>query len=100
MSRQPCGPKPGQAERPERTELGPLRWPYVVFCRDEVTKVGEPAVCHAVDGKSWEYDGRRFLATDPVAGTRRTTPDVGIVPIGPWRHVPGCTCESCRLGDV
>jgi hypothetical protein len=88
-------------ERPDWPGLGPLRWPYLVFDREEVALSAVPAVCLTDDGLFWEYDGRRFLVTDADTGVWRA-PAVagGDVPSGPWRHVPCCTCESCRLGNV
>ena len=81
--------------------LGPLRWPYQAYSLGEVVLGAEPAVCLAGDGVFWEYDGCRFLSTDADAGTWRTLQEaLEEVPSGPWRHVPGCTCEVCRLGNV
>jgi hypothetical protein len=87
--------------RREWPGLGPLRWPYQAFSLEEVVLAADPAVCLAADGVFWEYDGSRFLATDARAGSWRTLAEVleGI-PSGPWRHVPACTCEVCRLGNV
>ena len=49
----------------------------------------------------WEYDGRRFLVTDVIAGAwRKPAGDLDEIPPGPWRHVPACVCEACRLGNV
>ena len=73
----------------------------MVFDREEVVLAGEHAVCLSEDGVFWEYDGRRFLVTDSEAGTWRTPAGAeGVVPSGHWRHLPGCACESCRLGNV
>ena len=90
-----------RADRLEWPDLGPLRWPYLAFLREEVLLHQEPAVCHAGDGVFWEYDGRRFLVTDVMAGAwRKPARDLGDVPPGPWRHVPACACEACRLANV
>ena len=100
MSLTTCDRTPRRTERPDWPGLGPLRWPYLEFDREEVALLGEPAVCLTADGVFWEFDGRSFLVTDPDAGTWRAPAGPGIVPPGPWRHVPSCTCESCRLGEV
>jgi hypothetical protein len=91
----------GRAVRREWPEPEPLRWPYLVFTREDVRFLEQPAVCRVTDGVYWEYDGRRFLVTDLVAGTwHELAADPGEIPPGPWRHVPACTCEACRLGGV
>ena len=101
MSLTTCERTLTRTDRPDWPGLGPLRWPYVVFDRREVELAGERAVCLSEDGVLWEYDGRHFLGTDPEAGTWRAPAGTeGVVPSGPWRHLPGCTCESCRLGNV
>jgi hypothetical protein len=101
MSSTTCGPTAARSGRLEWPGRGPLRWPYQEFSLAEVALGAEPAVCLADDGAFWEYDGRRFLSTDADAGTWRTLAETrGDVPVGPWRHVPACTCEVCRLGNV
>ena len=91
----------GRADRLEWPEPEPLRWPYLAFSREDILFLRQPAVCRENDGAYWEYDGRRFLVTDLVAGSwRRPVGDPSEIPPGPWRHVPACTCEACRLGDV
>jgi hypothetical protein len=90
-----------RADRLEWPVLGPLRWPYLVFSREEVLLHREPAVCLTPDGVYWEYDGRRFLVTDAIAGAwRKPARDLDGVPRGSWRHVPACVCEACRLGSA
>ena len=90
--------------RPDRLEwadLGPPRWPYLSLDRVELLLDREPAVCLMADGVFWEFDGRRFLVTDVIAGAwRKPAGDQDEIPSGPWRHVPACACEACRLGDV
>jgi hypothetical protein len=89
------------AHRLEWPDIGPLRWPYLAFLRDEVLLHREPAVCLTPSGVLWEYDGRRFLVTDVIAGAwRRPAKDLGDVPPGPWRHEAACVCEACRLANV
>jgi len=96
-----CTGTTAHADRLEWPELGPLRWPYLAFAREEVPLHGEPAVCLTKDGVFWEYDGRRFLLTDVIAGAwRKPAGGMDDVPPGPWRHVPACVCEACRLGNV
>jgi hypothetical protein len=91
----------GRADRLEWSEPGPLRWPYLDFSLEDVLFLGQPAVCRATDGVYWEYDGRRFLVTDLVAGAwRKPAGDPEDTPPGPWRHMPACTCEACRLGEA
>jgi hypothetical protein len=101
MSTTTCGctaVRPGRLEWPG---LGPLHWPYLDFSLAEVVLAAEPAVCLTEDGVFWEYDGCRFLSTDADAGTWRTLAEaLEDIPSGPWRHVPPCTCEVCRLGNV
>ena len=90
-----------RADHLEWPDLGPLRWPYLAFAREELLLHREPAVCRTQDGMFWEYDGRRFLVTDVTAGAwRRPAGDLDEIPPGPWRHVPACACEACRLGNV
>ena len=80
---------------------GPLRWPYLAFDLLAVGAGAEPAVCHTPGGVLWEYDGERFLVTDVVAGAwRRPAGSADAAPPGPWRHLPACVCEACRLGNV
>jgi len=82
-------------------DVGSLRWPYVAFDRDTIATDAVPAVCVTKTGALWEYDGERFLLTDVVADVRRRpTADPAAVPPGPWRHLPACACEVCRLGNV
>jgi hypothetical protein len=99
-----CLSSAGSAARADRLECpdpGPLRWPYLVFTSEDVVLLGQPAVCRPSEGVYWEYDGRRFLFTDLAAGTWRKPAGAGRdAPPGPWRHVPACTCEPCRLGEV
>ena len=51
-----------RADRLEWPCLGPLRWPYLAFAREELLLHREPAVCLTAEGVYWEYDGRRFLS--------------------------------------
>lgn len=91
----------GRGARSGRPDLGPLRWPYLAFDREEVAGAEEQAVCASRGGVLWEYDGRRFLITHIVAGVwRRPATPGDVVPPGPWRHLPACACEVCRLGNV
>jgi hypothetical protein len=90
-----------RADRLEWPDLGPLRWPYLAFAREELLLHREPAVCLTTEGVCWEYDCRRFLITDVIAGTwRKPAGDLEEIPPGPWRHVTACACEACRLGNV
>jgi hypothetical protein len=101
MSTSTYEPTAGRTVRPEWPGLGPARWPYLRFTLEEVVLGAEPAVCVADDGVLWEYDGSRFLSTNADTGTWRTLATaIEDVPSGPWRHVPACTCEVCRLGNV
>ena len=101
MSLVTCERSPARVDRPDWPGLGPLRWPYVTFDREEIALAADHAVCLTDDGAFWEYDGRRFLVTDAGGCTWRMPAARGEdVPRGPWRHVPACTCESCRLGNT
>jgi hypothetical protein len=101
MSTTMCGRTAARPGRPEWPGLGRLRWPYQDFSLEEIVLGTEPAVCLSDDGVFWEYDGSRFLSTDADAGTWRTLAEaLGDVPPGPWRHVPACTCEVCRLSNA
>jgi hypothetical protein len=96
-----CVRTTARADRLEWPDPGPLRWPYLAFHREDVLLAREPAVCVTKAGVLWEYDGRRFLRTDVIAGAwRKPARDPEAVPPGPWRHVPACVCEACRLADV
>ena len=82
-------------------DLGPLRWPYLAFDLPDIAASAEPAACLTKAGVLWEYDGERFLVTDIVAGAwRRPAEGREAAPPGPWRHLPACICEPCRLGNV
>ena len=80
---------------------GPLRWPYLAYDLPDVSASAVSAVCLTKAGVLWEYDGERFLLTDILTGAwRRPAVRGDAAPPGPWRHLPACVCEACRLGNV
>ena len=80
---------------------GRLRWPFLAFEREDIATGVEPAACSTQQGVLWEYDGERFLRSDIISGVfREPAACTADVPPGPWRHLPGCVCEACRLGVV
>ena len=60
----------------------------------------EPAVCLTKDGVFWEYDGRRFSSPTWSPARGASPRETWTSSPGPWRHVPACVCEACRLGNV
>lgn len=82
-----------------RFEGVPLRWPYLVFDKGSLVGAGEMAYHRAVDGTLWEYIDGTFRFGGPDDACRRLS-TFAEAPAGPWRHLPGCVCEACRLGDV